>query len=210
MGIRFLCPNGHRLNVKAFLAGKRGICPECDARFIIPLENGGQVALLTEETETGEQNAPASTAQTTAANVGTKSGTHVVTDVWHVRTAAGQQYGPATTSLVQTWITNGRIDNDTWVWRTGWLDWQRASDVFPQLGAQPSSLPRIGEENADRLEISLDDPFPQPVVHESESVLVNRRARRHKLDRARTVSLALGALICVLASVLAIILWQQS
>jgi hypothetical protein len=48
MGIRFLCPNGHRLNVKTFLAGERGICPECDARFIVPNESGGQVAAIAE------------------------------------------------------------------------------------------------------------------------------------------------------------------
>jgi hypothetical protein len=36
MGIRFSCPNGHKLNVKVFLAGKRGVCPQCGARFIIP------------------------------------------------------------------------------------------------------------------------------------------------------------------------------
>ena len=39
MGIRFLCPNGHRLNVKSFLAGKRGICPHCNAKFEIPFES---------------------------------------------------------------------------------------------------------------------------------------------------------------------------
>jgi hypothetical protein len=37
MGIRLSCPNGHRLNVKEFLAGKRGICPQCGAKFIIPV-----------------------------------------------------------------------------------------------------------------------------------------------------------------------------
>ncbi len=36
MGIRLKCPNGHQLHVKAFLAGKRGICPECNAKFTIP------------------------------------------------------------------------------------------------------------------------------------------------------------------------------
>ena len=36
MGIRFLCPNGHRLNVKAHLAGHRGICPECGISMWIP------------------------------------------------------------------------------------------------------------------------------------------------------------------------------
>ena len=39
MGIRFACPNGHRLNVKSYLAGKRGICPHCGIRFDIPLES---------------------------------------------------------------------------------------------------------------------------------------------------------------------------
>ena len=39
MGIRFLCPNGHKLNVKAFLAGQRGICPHCGERFVIPSES---------------------------------------------------------------------------------------------------------------------------------------------------------------------------
>lgn len=46
MGIKFRCPNGHKLNVKAFLGGKRGICPKCGARFEIPLESGGQVAAV--------------------------------------------------------------------------------------------------------------------------------------------------------------------
>lgn len=36
MGIRFLCPNGHKLNVKSFLAGKRAICPDCGARVLVP------------------------------------------------------------------------------------------------------------------------------------------------------------------------------
>lgn len=39
MGIRFSCPNGHRLNVKAFLAGRRGICPFCGAKFTIPSQS---------------------------------------------------------------------------------------------------------------------------------------------------------------------------
>lgn len=38
MGIRLTCPNGHKLHVKSFLAGKRGICPHCGAKTLIPLE----------------------------------------------------------------------------------------------------------------------------------------------------------------------------
>lgn len=36
MGIRVFCPKGHKLHVKAFLAGKRAICPKCGSKFEIP------------------------------------------------------------------------------------------------------------------------------------------------------------------------------
>lgn len=49
MGIKFYCPNGHKLNVKNYLAGKKGICPYCNEKFLIPEESTkSQVAALTE------------------------------------------------------------------------------------------------------------------------------------------------------------------
>jgi DNA-directed RNA polymerase subunit RPC12/RpoP len=39
MGIRFYCPNGHKLNVKAFQAGRRGVCPYCGTKFLIPSQS---------------------------------------------------------------------------------------------------------------------------------------------------------------------------
>ena len=39
MGIRFHCPQGHKLNVKSFLAGKKGICPHCGVMVDIPTES---------------------------------------------------------------------------------------------------------------------------------------------------------------------------
>lgn len=36
MGIIAFCPNGHRIKVKDELAGRKGICPTCAARFRIP------------------------------------------------------------------------------------------------------------------------------------------------------------------------------
>ena len=39
MGIRFYCPNGHKLNVKSFLAGQKGICPYCGVKVDIPTES---------------------------------------------------------------------------------------------------------------------------------------------------------------------------
>lgn len=39
VGIRFFCPNGHKLNVKDFQAGRKGICPFCGAKVQIPTES---------------------------------------------------------------------------------------------------------------------------------------------------------------------------
>lgn len=36
MGIVAICPNGHRIKVKDELAGRKGVCPTCAARFRIP------------------------------------------------------------------------------------------------------------------------------------------------------------------------------
>jgi hypothetical protein len=37
MGIKFHCPNGHKMNVKSFLAGKKGVCPKCGVGVEVPL-----------------------------------------------------------------------------------------------------------------------------------------------------------------------------
>jgi hypothetical protein len=39
MGIRFYCPNGHKLNVKEFQAGRKGICPFCGSKIQIPTQS---------------------------------------------------------------------------------------------------------------------------------------------------------------------------
>ena len=44
MGIKFHCPNGHKLNVKAFLAGKRAVCPKCGQKVVVPEQSDLSIA----------------------------------------------------------------------------------------------------------------------------------------------------------------------
>ncbi|MEX0586237.1 MAG: DUF4339 domain-containing protein [Pirellulales bacterium] len=44
MGIKFKCPQGHKIHVKAFLAGKRAICPHCGEKVIVPLASANDLA----------------------------------------------------------------------------------------------------------------------------------------------------------------------
>jgi hypothetical protein len=72
MGIKFHCPNGHKLNVKSFLAGKRGVCPKCGTSMRIPMqsepgladarEDAGEGEDLAGEVPVGEVRAPAAPA----------------------------------------------------------------------------------------------------------------------------------------------------
>jgi len=55
MGIKFHCPNGHKLNVKAFLAGKKGVCPKCGTKFRIPAES--EPGLVDSDLEEGDAGA---------------------------------------------------------------------------------------------------------------------------------------------------------
>lgn len=42
MGIVCHCPNGHRVKVKDYQAGKRGLCPTCGAKFSIPAASAAE------------------------------------------------------------------------------------------------------------------------------------------------------------------------
>lgn len=68
MGIRFYCPNGHKLNVKSFQAGLKGICPHCGAKFQIPQESTRKSSkdAAGEEQTVAVEDAPADTAGITA------------------------------------------------------------------------------------------------------------------------------------------------
>lgn len=179
MGIRFYCPNGHKLNVKEFLAGQRGICPRCGAKMTIPFEStrepGSKDLPEAEEwerrqkerqqfQEEAEQNSgssvqinlnnidpgtsklempkipqPAQSAQpvqmpqipTTPRLPDPFEGSPDV--VWYVRIEDGQQLGPVNSGTIKTWLAEGRIAASTYVWREGWQDWKKGSEVFESL-----------------------------------------------------------------------------
>ncbi len=153
MGIRFYCPNGHRLHVKSFLAGKRGICPHCAARFRIPPEseiprgspkikpNSGAGAAtsngkrhLTTATITASTDSPADAKHRSPATGPTVDPIAEAPEaIWYVRPPSGGQFGPAKGEVMRKWIVEGRVSADSLVWREGWPDWLTAGPVFPTL-----------------------------------------------------------------------------
>jgi len=238
MGIRFYCPNGHKLHVKAFQAGMRGICPYCGAKVLIPLHStrpstkelrarraaerarrvpaqSGEEAIgkaqqsrldsppeealghgtdaatpqeamasssvpsdqpqVSDFGEFGElQSSPTPLEEMSLPSEGTtvaadfpvggqpvgpaqgpqSSEAHPLSEpnvVWYVRPPAGGQYGPAAPEVVRTWLSEGRITPDTFVWREGWRDWQVARDVFPEMLVK--ALPEVPVEDQPELRL---------------------------------------------------------
>jgi hypothetical protein len=207
MGIRFLCPNGHKLNVKAFLAGKRGICPQCDAKFLVPLQSG-EMALPVEavaEAPTPEEVSPATTPEVPTAvepppvvpsETLPPAIDQSLPDTWYVRPVSGEQYGPANTELMQSWVAEGRVARDSWVWRTGWDNWKIAHEIFDLLKATPTTAPKV-----------QIDPHQS---EESFSPKLGKPRPNSRKERAKRISVALGTLVLVLTGVLALVLWFQS
>lgn len=162
MGIRFHCPNGHRLNVKSELAGKKAICPDCGARLVVPaagaasaessIHQGAAVGHPVAADGAGEsriiaaaapsvvlRHAVSPTVQSNEAPRAVAASRQPRTVVvWYVRPASGGQFGPIDENELCAWIADGRVVADTYVWRAGWPDWMKASDAPDEL---PASLP---------------------------------------------------------------------
>ena len=162
MGIRFHCPNGHKLNVKSELAGKKAICPDCGAKLVVPAARAAssessihQEAVVGHPVAAdgaGESRIIAAAAPSVVLRHAVSPAVHSgeasqplassskprMAVVWYVRPASGGQFGPIDENELCAWIADGRVVADTYVWRAGWPDWMKASDAPDEL---PASLP---------------------------------------------------------------------
>src|SRR3989304_4109209 len=141
MGIRFLCPNGHKLNVKADLAGKRASCPECGAKLVIPPASAEPAAAIVIDPSPADA-------------------------VWHLRTASGEPLGPATAAQFCDWIAAGRVTGDTYVWRDGWAEWKLARDATDAL-PMPVAAPPVAAPPPAASVVAVPPtppPPPQPIA----------------------------------------------
>lgn len=218
MGIRVSCPNGHVLNVKSHLAGKKGKCPSCGAAFEIPSSAAEaeqdpdaprtafdqiDIEQLTREsvqTVNRPANQPQSASRPRASrgaapgsgegsvsvavideparpsgNSGGGPPSEITSDptaVWYVRRASGEQYGPAQGLMFWQWVQEGRVPEDSHVWKQGWPEWKSArewlarKDASPQRTAQPAFGAAL--QSAPRPSVS-----PAPTTPAARSTILN-------------------------------------
>jgi hypothetical protein len=225
MGIRFHCPNGHKLNVKADLAGKRAICPDCGAKLIVP-------AVGANPAESSLQNLPAMAHAVAAPAVASqRSSTESIAPaalqpaasqsavpqpvVWYVRPASGGQVGPLADAALAAQIADGRVVADTYLWRPGWDNWQLAADAPHDLPAQilpttilpaPAALlasPSLaGDLPATLAEPVVADAIAAPTALDDIAVLPAAVAPRRKHQTPIAVTILLIFTILILVGVL--------
>ncbi len=247
MGIRVSCPNGHVLNVKSHLAGKKGRCPTCDAVFEVP--NGAaeqelnpdaprtafdqidieqltkesreagrktsgevrpRVAAVTRSPSPGEESISVSVVDAPQMESRQESGppNDITTDpnaVWYVRRASGEQYGPAQGMMFWQWIQEGRVPEDSHVWKQGWPEWKSAREWLAKKEAvphrsQPLSLPPARGATSSPAMTSVDaaSPLPQALTPVSSAVSSTVAVAATKSVRRRKGSDIPAAVIIIL------------
>jgi hypothetical protein len=236
MGVRFECPAGHKLHVKAELAGKRGICPECGAKFIVPSFSGQRVAEDNgapppsqggarggiPDASTSHQYGsatPGSSTTTPPPVPGAPPPPSVEPTAWYIRPASGGQFGPASDDVFAQWIAEGRVSADSWVWRNGWADWKAGGDAIREFNSRPPaatapSVPPIAtdadEEFDDEPTIAVDLSRPAPAVTAAPveaSPADHRRAEiKRRKQQVRNLSILLGIVALLMLVVLIFVL----
>jgi len=202
MGIRFYCPNGHKMHVKDFQAGQKGICPVCGVKMQIPLQSTRSSSRKDDAQRPPESGRSAAPPALPPLPVGTPSAASSnslespqppaddpLADpsgaVWYVRPPSGGQYGPADGDLMRGWLSEGRIGADSLIWREGWRDWRPAKEVFREF-SPPLVIP--------------DLPGTAPTTEASRLLLRRSRAKKNR-------SIVLGSLACAAVFLFCILLW---
>lgn len=139
MGIRFACHVcSKKLNIKRELAGRRGICPSCSAKFRIPMHDAEQSAPLEVETRVASRSQDVAQVSSSADPADIRLADDEPDATWYVRPPSGGQYGPASSEVLKQWVAEGRVAATALLWRDGWPQWRDAENVLPELAA---SLP---------------------------------------------------------------------
>jgi hypothetical protein len=135
MGIVAHCPHGHRVKVKDFLAGKKGICPTCRARFRIPLTSGAAPAAMPiaalESLDATLATTLPSSLRLDGEYAPPTAIAEAVTALWSIAVPGGRPSAAMSGTDLLDWLTSGGATGAELVWRSDWTEWRPVAEVFP-------------------------------------------------------------------------------
>ena len=153
MGIICLCPNGHRINLKARFAGLRVRCPQCGEKFRVPLQEhstGKQKLTVSPSSPTGHQlefDSPFSGDGAASHHVRDQPNVHEnqVADsmpavlhedpgqLWRIAPPGGEPSSAMEGTELLALLSSSKINANVYVWRTDWAEWKPVANVFPNF-----------------------------------------------------------------------------
>jgi hypothetical protein len=141
MGIVAVCPNGHRIKVKDELAGRKGVCPTCAARFRIPHKDAQPDADSPRDVGTNLPTARAVSLDPVAVSTLPTAAPldERPESPWLIAVRGGTPSGPLDAAAFGAWLESGEATAEHVVWREGWPEWRPLGDVCP--GAIPPEPP---------------------------------------------------------------------
>lgn len=209
MGIRTICPNGHQLNLKAFLAGKIGICPRCGVKFRIPsdtdatADDSGVVA-ATAPTPPSTPIRSVADGQLSAEPVATANRSPdapVHSNVWYVCLPDRQTYGPIPRATVELWMAEGRLTQDSLVWCDAWTEWRSIAT----LAAVPSTSHPSRHNTPPASDLPPANSVP---LSPTDSWPVAEQIRRRRQQRALSATVTIATILTVVClALIAVLIW---
>jgi hypothetical protein len=99
------------------------VCPGCHRKLRVDSEHAGKQARC-----------PVCNTVYSVPEVSTSAEPLDPQDQWHLKTPEGQEYGPVTRAILETWISEGRVSDDCQLLCEADRVWRNADEVYPVLG----------------------------------------------------------------------------
>jgi len=118
---------------------------------------------------------------------------------WFVRPSDGGEYGPADEEALRSWVLDRRVGRDALVWRTGWDEWRRASEVLPMFADIP--IPAATRPSDDHI---VERSAPHGVIDLEQGDLT--AVSQYRPGRKKSIALIAGLGIVSIVLVVALVL----
>lgn len=143
--LRFACPHcQHALSAPVELAGRELPCPSC--RYPVNVPEAGEPKSQGAAPGNAAVASPRGTARRAADSDGP----------WYLRVATGELLGPVDRPVLDQWMREGRISEQSELRAEAWTHWCPAREVYPQLrvatktqAVPPPAIPSAGASGDD-------------------------------------------------------------
>jgi hypothetical protein len=136
---------------------------------------------------------------------------------WFLLPHTGDPIGPVSSETLGQWIAEGRVTQESWLWRESWPAWRQGLEGFWEshpASSRPSvaaSGPTISSEPSTMSVEAVPTFAPRAVPVAEERAIATgvpgpRLAQARRRQRRRQLTVAMLVVVCLLAAGLGVVL----